>query len=53
MVGIEREERATVLEDDPAVATDDGAAEVVVDRLNERDGGTLVIDDRQIDRIAV
>jgi len=49
---IEREERPTVLWDNPGLAGDNAAAEIEVDRLDQRDGQPIAVDNRQIAGVA-
>ena len=52
VVGIQREERTTVLRYASGFAGNHSASEVEVDRLNERHDQAVVVDDRKVARVA-
>ena len=52
MAFFEREQRAAVLEHHACTRYDHARAEVVEDRVDERDDVAVLVDDRQVDRVA-
>src|SRR5262249_31755810 len=53
MLLVERKEGAAVLQDDPGVAADHGAAKVVIDRLDQRGDHSVLVGSAEVAGVAV